>query len=102
MDMKVFKMNDYNHVCAESEELAKEFYIKKTGIEICDMEDDFVGEVSLENTMFTTIDSLQEEDLEEPQLLTRWYGEIWVVKPFSWVIKNEKITSSRIICSTEY
>lgn len=99
--MRVFKMNDCDWVCAKSEEQAKEFYHKETGIDMVEINEDFKNEVSLEDTMLVEINDLQEEDLEESQTLRRWYGSIWVVKPFYWVIEQRKITKPSIICSTE-
>lgn len=100
--MKVFKMNEIDHVCAESEEQAKKFYQETTGEDMQDIEESFEGEVSLSETMYVSIDDLPKEELHFPQIMKRIGGELWVEKPFEWVIKNEKITEPCIICSTEY
>lgn len=98
--MKVFKMNDYDWVCAESEEQAKGFYFEETGVEY--IEEDFQGEVGLNNTMLVRLDDLPEEELSEPQVMRQIYGETWVFKSFEWVIAYENITKPCIISSTEY
>lgn len=98
--MKVFKMNDYDWVCAESEEQAKQFYFDETGVEY--IEEDFKGEVSLTDTMYISLDDLPEEELSIPQVMQQRYGETWVQKTFEWVIKHENITYPCIISSTEY
>lgn len=67
--MKVFKMNDYDWVCAESEQQAKEFYEKETGFTMYEVNEEFVGEVSPSDTMLTHIDELPIEQQKEPQAI---------------------------------
>lgn len=103
--MKVFRMNDCDWVCAENEVQAKEFYEKETGFETEEIETDFTswGEVPLTDTMYISVDDLPLEEQTLTQLNMRKVGgELFVLKPFSWVIENEKITKPCIICSTEY
>jgi hypothetical protein len=100
--MKVFKMNDCDWVCAESEEQAKGFYHELTGVDMIDIEEYFEGEVSLSRTMYISLDDLPEEEMSMPQTTLERYGETWVLKTFEWVIKNDKITEPCIISSTEY
>jgi hypothetical protein len=100
--MKVFKMNDYDWVYAESADQAKELYKKETGFDMDEIEEDFEGEVSLDDTMLIDIDDLPTEELNQPQTMQHWAGSNWAVKPFSWVIEHQNITKSCIICSTEY
>lgn len=101
--MKVFKMNDIDWVCAESEQRAKEFYKKEVGFDDDEINEEFVGEVSLNNIMYIHIDDLPLEEQHITQLNMRNVGgEIFIPMPFSWVIENEKITNPCIICSTEY
>jgi hypothetical protein len=101
MRMKVFKMNDFDWVCAETEEQAKDFYQQETGINLKDIEEDFQGEVSLNDTMLVAIEDLPEEEQLDTQCMRQIGGRLYVYKPFSWVIKNENITEPRIIASTE-
>lgn len=101
--MKVFKMNDCDHVCAENEQQAKEFYEKETGVSRSEIDEQFEGEVSLNNTMLINVDELPEDDRMITQLDMRKYGnELYVPKSFAWVIEHDKIISPCIICSTEY
>ncbi|WP_346426264.1 hypothetical protein [Bacillus sp. AFS019443] len=44
-------MNNIDWVCAETEEQAKNFYTKETGVEDIDVNEDFEGEVSLQERM---------------------------------------------------
>ena len=83
--MNVYRMNECDCVCAESEEQAKSFYLKTVGFDEIEVDEDFLGEVSLQETM------LDEDD----------NGNI-VRKTFEEVIKQENITEPCIICSTEY
>lgn len=101
--MKVFKMNDYDWVCAESEQQAKNFYKEEVGFDDDEINDEFIGEVSLNNTMYISIDDLPMEEQQMTQMFMRNIGgELFVLKPFSWVIEHENITNPCIISSTEY
>ncbi|MDE3837918.1 hypothetical protein C0966_00655 [Bacillus methanolicus] len=101
--MKVFKMNDFDLVCAETEEQAKIFYCEESGIDMGDVEEFFQGEVSLEEKMLVSVDDLPEEEKMMTQLnMKNIGGELFVYKPFSWVIKHQNITSPCIIATTEF
>lgn len=101
--MKVFKMNDYDWVCAENEQQAKEYYKKEVGFDDEEIEEEFLGEVSLNDTMLVNVNDLPYEENMITQLNMRNIGgELYVPKPFSWVIENEKITKPCIIASTEF
>lgn len=96
-------MNDYDWVCAENEGQAKEFYKKETGFNEDEIEEEFLGDVSLNDTMLVNVDDLPEEEKMITQLDMRNIGgELFVRKSFSWVIEKENITKPCIICSTEY
>ncbi|HDR7837226.1 hypothetical protein [Bacillus cereus group sp. N3] len=98
--MKVFKMNDYDWVAAKNEEEAKSFY--EQFIDREDIEEDFVGEVSLQETMYVDIDELPESEKNNFQCGIPLWDSIVVRKTFEWVIKNDNITSPCIIASTEH
>ncbi|WP_336822963.1 hypothetical protein [Sporosarcina sp. USHLN248] len=98
--MKVFKMNDFDWVCAVSEEQAKEFY--EQFIDRNEIEEDFEGEVSLTETMWIPIDDLPVEELKKQQEMKMFYGEMHTKKTFHWVIENENIKEPCIISSTEW
>lgn len=100
--MKVFKMNDIDWVAAESEQEAKEFYAKEVGHTLEEVDHDYVGEVSLSNTMFVEVDELPEEELRKAQVMKRVAGTLFAYKPFSWVIEHDNITKPCVIASTEY
>jgi hypothetical protein len=100
--MKVFKMNECDWACAETEEQVKDYYHELTGIDMTIIEEDFEGEVSLSDTMYISTDDLPEDELSLPQTKLEYYGDTWVLRTFEWVIKNEKITEPCIISSTEY
>lgn len=101
--MKVFKMNDIDWVCAENEQQAKDFYKKEVGFNDDEIEEEFLGEFSLNNLMLVSVDDLPEEEKLITQLdMKNIGGELFVYKSFSWVIENEKISKPCIICSTEY
>lgn len=97
--MKVFKMNDWDWVCAESEEQAKKFYVWFTDCLEGDLE---VKEVSLQDKMYVSVSSLPVEEQKQPQELGHFFGELSAHKTFEWVIAHEKITSPCIIASTEF
>ncbi|SEQ22967.1 hypothetical protein SAMN05216232_1968 [Virgibacillus subterraneus] len=102
--MKVFKMNDFDWVCAESEEQAKQWYHQETGVDMKDIDEDFEqwGEVSLADKMYIPIDDLPEEEKMSTQLdMKNFYGELCAAKTFDWVIKHENITKPCVISSTE-
>jgi hypothetical protein len=97
---KVFKMNDCDWVYASSEEEAKKFYSEFEEEDI--IEEDFKGEVSLQDTMLFEVSKLPIEEQQMAQEM-RWFGgELCVSKPFEWVIKQENIKAPCIIASTEY
>lgn len=98
--MKVFKMNDFDWVCAVSEEQAKKFY--EQFIDRNEIEEDFEGEVSLTETMWIPIDDLPVEELKIQQEMKMFHGEMHTKKTFQWVIENENIKEPCIISSTEW
>lgn len=100
--MKVFKMNECDWVCAENEEQAKKFYKNEVGFDDKEINEDFVGEVSLQDTMHVDIDELPESEQKKFQVGIPVGDTIYVYKTFEWVIAHEKITSPCIIASTEY
>lgn len=102
--MKVFRMNDFDWVCAENEEQAKEWYQKETGVDMQDIEEGlkYWGEVPLTDHMWLNADELPEDELKRPQIVEQRYGETWIKKTFEWVIQHENITKPCIISSTEY
>jgi len=100
--MKVFKMNDFDWVCAETEEQAKEYYKEECGIGDEDLNEGFVGEVSLQEVTYVDIDELPESEKDNFQCGRPLGDSIVVRKTFEWVIKNDNITSPCIIASTEY
>ena len=101
--MKVFKMNECDWVCAENEQQAKDFYAKETSFTIDEINEEFIGEVPLTNTMFISLDDLPKEEMDKTMLFTKTlYGEPCVKVPFLYVIENEKITNPCIIASTEF
>ncbi|EMY4797085.1 MULTISPECIES: hypothetical protein [Bacillus] len=104
MDMKVFKMNDIDWVCAETEEQAKEYYKEECGIDDEDLNEYFEGEVSLRETMLINIDDLPDEEqrvaIIEP--VVHRGGATCVLRSFEWVIKQDNITKPCVIASTEY
>lgn len=83
--MNVYRMNECDWVCAETEEQAKAFYKKEVGFDDDEIEEDFMGEVSLQGTMV---------DLDDD-------GN-FVKRTFEEVIVQDNITEPCIICSTEY
>ncbi|PIE97218.1 hypothetical protein CO726_02630 [Bacillus fungorum] len=100
--MKVFKMNDCDWVCAETEEQAKEFYKNECGFEDDEVNEYFEGEVSLNTMMHVDADDLPEEELTKCQQMTKYGDTLLILKPFKWVIEHENITSPCVIASTEY
>lgn len=100
--MKVFKMNDWDWVCAESEEQAKAFYKNECGFDENEINEEFVGEVSFQDEMLIEADDLPFEEQNKPQKLKMFAGTLFVYKTFEWVINHEKITKPCIISSTEY
>ena len=98
--MKVFKMNDCDWVAAKNEEEAKKYY--EQFIDREEIEEDFVGEVSLQECTYVDIDELPESEKDNFQCGRPLGDSIVVRKTFEWVIKNDNITSPCIIASTEY
>ncbi|HDR3439649.1 TPA: hypothetical protein ACR3Z0_006590 [Bacillus thuringiensis] len=102
MDMKVFKMNDIDWVCAETEEQAKEYYKEECGIGDEDLNEYFEGEVSLQETMHINVDDLPYEEQQQCQTMMHRGGELVVLRSFEWAIKQNNITKPCVIASTEY
>lgn len=84
-EMRVYRMNESDLVCAESETEAKSFYLKTVGFDDIEIEKDFLGEVSLQDTV---------SDLDDD-------GDV-VKITLGELIKSENITEPCIIASTEY
>lgn len=97
-------MNNFDWVCAESEEQEKEWYYKETGVDMQDIEEDFEqwGGVPLTDHMWLNESELPIEELKKPQITEHRFGELWIKKTFDWIIKHENITEPCIISSTEY
>ncbi|MEB2585251.1 MULTISPECIES: hypothetical protein [Bacillus cereus group] len=100
--MKVFKMNDYDWVAAKNEEEAKNFY--EEFIDREEIEEDFVGEVNLQDKMHISIDELPDEEQRVAAIepVIHRGGETCVLRSFKWVIKRDNIENPCIIASTEY
>nr|WP_204698944.1 hypothetical protein [Geomicrobium sediminis] len=94
-------MNDYDWVAAENEKQAKEHYEFETGFSDIEIEEDFEGEVSLDETMLISVDDLPNEVQKKALVMERIHGVLWVRKSFSWMIEQDKITKPCIIASTE-
>lgn len=99
--MMIFKMNDIEHVAAESEEQAKKYYHNLTGEDMYDINEFFKGEVSIDGTMFVAVKELPTDELKETQEVIEAHDELWTKKTFGWFVENEKINSPCVICSTE-
>ena len=84
--MKVYLINEHDFVCAETEEIAKEFYVKALGFDEIEI---FGGEVGV-----------QEVDLKETLLVEDEKGNI-VRRSFKEVIKQLNITEPSLISFTE-
>lgn len=97
--MKVYRMNDCDWVAAKSEDAAKKYY--EQYIEREEIEEDFDGEVSLNELMW-----LEEEDVPKAErhkfTQDEMAGKPVYFVPFSWVIQHRKITEPCIIATTEY
>ncbi|MEB9014018.1 hypothetical protein P4H82_28005 [Bacillus cereus] len=98
----VFKMNDYDWVCAPTERQAKRFYIEDVGISREDMEEDYFGEVPLTDTMLFHEEDVPELD-EKMYNFTKefWYGEEYYRVPFWYVILQMGTGEPYLIASTE-
>jgi len=100
--MKVFKMNDIDHVCAKTEEQAKQYYKELTGEDELGINEEFEGEVSLQNTMLIDTDDLPVEEQKMVQEMRIIGGHCYAYKTFEWVIEQDKPTEPYIICTTEW
>lgn len=100
--MKVFKMNDMDHVAAESEKQAKDFYKDLCDYNDEEIEEDFLGLVSLQNEMLIDLDDLTDEDRKTRQKLKAVGDQIYVYQTFKWVLNNDEPKQPYVICSTEY
>lgn len=83
--MRVYRMNEYDCVCAKSEEQAKAFYMNEVGFDKEEVESDFIGEVSLQDGVY---------DLNDDGELDRI--------TFEELIMRNRIAKPYIISSTEY
>ncbi|AMQ66564.1 hypothetical protein BH753_gp082 [Bacillus phage Shbh1] len=97
--MKVFRMNDYDSVCAETEDQAWEFYKNLTGFTEEDMEEDYIGEVSLDDKMLVFKEDYIEFSKEYETV--KYAGEYWLEVPYWLVIEQENLKVPTIISSTE-
>lgn len=100
--MKVFKMNECDWVAAESEDKAKEFYHFQTGLSKEEIEEDFEGESSIQETMLIEFDQLPDDEKIMSNEIVKRGSELFISKTFEWVINNDKIREPCIIASTEY
>lgn len=100
--MKVFKMNEYDHVAAETEEQAKAYYKELCGFDDLEIEHEFEGEVSLGNEMLIDVDDLPHEEKIQVQKMRNIGGHLYAYKTFEWVLKDDSQKEPYVICSTEW
>jgi len=81
--MKVFKVNDCDWVAAKDEFEAMQFYANQPGFELAEIEEEFEGEVSLDETMLILADELPEDEKVQVEELVKHGNELWIRKPFS-------------------
>ncbi|ADH03273.1 carboxypeptidase [Bacillus phage W.Ph.] len=99
---RVYKMNDCDHVAARDEKEAKEYYINECGIDEIAVNEDFVGEVPLSDTMLFDVNDVPLEDYKLFNFeLTEVYGSKYFRVPFWYAIPNMNIKEPVVICSTE-
>lgn len=101
--MKVFKMNDSDWVAHYSEEQAKVYYKDFIGLTKAEVEEGFVGEVPLSDTMYWDVEGVDKKDKNHNFSIqvNSPFGICYKV-PFSWTIKHYPNLYPGIISSTEY
>lgn len=103
MTMRVFKMNDYEHVAANSPEEAKKFYGELCGFTYDEVQADFEGEASLQEKMLVDVNDLTNGMFVNLDNLVYKYGTAWIPMTFEWVLENDQHNNEPfVISSTEY
>ncbi|WP_051359542.1 hypothetical protein [Paucisalibacillus globulus] len=102
--MKVFRLNEYDWIYAESEEQALEWYLEQTGLDKEEAYDDHYFEEIDPNvgTTLVHIDDLTLKELQMTQEMIRQGNNLLARKTYAQVIESENLTAPCIIASTEY
>jgi hypothetical protein len=103
--MKVFRLNDFDWVAAETLENAVDWYVKETGIDKEDALDPAYEphEVSLKTTVWSSPeDYLTEEEQGYAREYKKVGNELLAQIPFSRILEKENKSEPFIVASTEY
>ena len=101
--MKVYKMNDFDWVAHYSEEQAKKYYAEFTDTPMEDVEEFFIGEVPLTDTLYWDIEGVDSRDKNHNFSIQEdhHFGECYKVT-FSWALEHYPELYPGIVSSTEY
>lgn len=101
--VKLFKMNDYDWVAAESAEQANEWYKKEFGVSDKEQPLEEVKQVSSTETFLTQIEDLTESDkLMGFEIITSG-NEQYARIPFTYILATEKVIDEPFfVGSTEW
>lgn len=103
--MRVFRFNEFDWVAAKTEQEARDWYMKQTGLNEEDAFDPtYYGESDIDKGwMWYSFDDLPEEEKDNCAVDIRTFGqELFVKKSFRYVLNQENHTEPFIIASTEY
>ncbi|MTI82318.1 MAG: hypothetical protein FH756_00145 [Firmicutes bacterium] len=100
--IKLFRMNDYDWVAAESAELANEWYKRECGLDDSEQTLDMITEEPLTRTFLIPHDEISEEELKMGfEIITYGNGKFARV-PFSHMMEREKMKPPCLAGSTEW
>lgn len=103
-EIKVFRLNEFDWVAAETKEQAIEWYMKETGLtEDESVDDAFYKECDIDKDfLFVDIDCLPVEEQEGTFEILRRYGTLCVKRTFKEMLEMDKrLTFPCVIASTE-
>lgn len=102
--MKVFRLNDCDWVAAETLDQAVEWYMKETGLDREGALDPAhePHECNLNETIWGTIDYLNDEEKQQARYYKEWDGELYARIPFSRIIEKDYKGEPFIIASVDY
>ncbi|WP_407306437.1 hypothetical protein [Desulfosporosinus sp. SB140] len=84
--IKLFKMNDYDWVAAESKEQAQEGYLKEHGITEEENLFEDIKEEPLSKSFLCPVSELTPEEKTMNFVITERHGQKWVWLPFSYTL----------------
>jgi hypothetical protein len=104
MNLKVFKMNSLENVCATSEEEAIEFYAKENDFNANkdQVKKVFLGEIDLNELMWVSIDHLNTEEIGKDRIWRQYASGFLTAITYRNFINRQTKETPFIMMNTDF